>query len=166
MKVYPATESFHCFGCGASGSVIDFVRLMEKVDPLEAAKRLDSMYSLHLFGERPDADEIRRKAQQAQAERDILNAFDEWTQKACNTIAEYLHLLNAWERDYAPKTPEEEWDERFCEALKNLDKWDCLYMSVFVEGDFKVKTQFYQNYREAVKAIEKRIHEVRKNGTA
>ena len=38
--VYPETESFHCFGCGASGDVIDFVRRAEGLDFREAVLRL------------------------------------------------------------------------------------------------------------------------------
>ncbi|MCY4639683.1 MAG: CHC2 zinc finger domain-containing protein [Chloroflexi bacterium] len=38
--VYPETESFHCFGCGASGDVIDFVRRTEDLGFREAALRL------------------------------------------------------------------------------------------------------------------------------
>ena len=31
LAVYPRTQSFYCFGCGASGDVIDFVRRTEGV---------------------------------------------------------------------------------------------------------------------------------------
>lgn len=32
LVVYPDTQSFHCFGCGASGDVIDFVRRQHGLD--------------------------------------------------------------------------------------------------------------------------------------
>ena len=38
--VYPETESFHCFGCGASGDVIDFVRRTQGLGFREAVLRL------------------------------------------------------------------------------------------------------------------------------
>ena len=38
--VYPETESFHCFGCGAAGDVIDFVRRTEGLGFREAVLRL------------------------------------------------------------------------------------------------------------------------------
>ena len=38
--VYPETASFHCFGCGASGDVIDFVRRAEGLGFREAVQRL------------------------------------------------------------------------------------------------------------------------------
>lgn len=40
LVVYPDTRSFYCFGCRASGDVIDFVRRVEKVDFKEAIRRL------------------------------------------------------------------------------------------------------------------------------
>ena len=41
FTVYPATRSFYCFGCGAGGDVIDFVRRAEGLDFREALLRLD-----------------------------------------------------------------------------------------------------------------------------
>ncbi|MEZ4503154.1 MAG: DNA primase [Dehalococcoidia bacterium] len=41
FSVYPETQSFHCFGCGASGDVIDFVRRAEGLGFREAVARLD-----------------------------------------------------------------------------------------------------------------------------
>jgi len=32
LVVYPDTQSFHCFGCGASGDVIDFIRRTHELD--------------------------------------------------------------------------------------------------------------------------------------
>ena len=40
LSVYPETGSFHCFGCGASGDVIDFVRRAEGLGFREAVLRL------------------------------------------------------------------------------------------------------------------------------
>ena len=40
LVVYPETDSFYCFGCGAAGDAIDFVRRADGVDFREAAKRL------------------------------------------------------------------------------------------------------------------------------
>jgi len=40
FSVYPDTQSFHCFGCGASGDVIDFIRRTEGLGFREAVARL------------------------------------------------------------------------------------------------------------------------------
>lgn len=38
--IYPGNESFYCFGCGAGGDVITFIRLIENLDYIEAIKYL------------------------------------------------------------------------------------------------------------------------------
>lgn len=38
--IYPSSSSFYCFGCGAGGDVITFIRLCEKLDYMEAVKFL------------------------------------------------------------------------------------------------------------------------------
>ena len=38
--VYPETQSFYCFGCGAGGDVINFIKRINNVDYLEAVKFL------------------------------------------------------------------------------------------------------------------------------
>ena len=40
FTVYPESQSFYCFGCGAGGDVITFVRRMENLDYIEAVKFL------------------------------------------------------------------------------------------------------------------------------
>jgi len=42
LVVYPANQSFYCFGCGAGGDVIDFVRRLHRVGFKEAAALLSS----------------------------------------------------------------------------------------------------------------------------
>ena len=38
--IYPQTQSFYCFGCGAGGDVISFLRRIENLEYLEAVKLL------------------------------------------------------------------------------------------------------------------------------
>lgn len=40
FTVYPETESYYCFGCGAGGDVINFVKRIENLDYLDAVKML------------------------------------------------------------------------------------------------------------------------------
>ena len=37
---YPQTQSFYCFGCGAGGDVVNFIRMIESLDYLEAVRFL------------------------------------------------------------------------------------------------------------------------------
>ena len=38
--VYPQTQSFYCFGCGAGGDVITFIRRIENLEYMEAVRML------------------------------------------------------------------------------------------------------------------------------
>lgn len=40
FTVYPATQSYYCFGCGAGGDAVSFVRKIENLDYLDAVKSL------------------------------------------------------------------------------------------------------------------------------
>ena len=40
FTVYPDSQSFYCFGCGAGGDVVTFVKKIENLDYIEAVKSL------------------------------------------------------------------------------------------------------------------------------
>ncbi|MEG1428885.1 MAG: DNA primase [Hydrogenoanaerobacterium sp.] len=40
FTVYPATQSFYCFGCGAGGDVISFIKRIENLEYIDAIKLL------------------------------------------------------------------------------------------------------------------------------
>ena len=42
FTVYPDTQSFYCFGCGAGGDAITFVRKINNLGYVEAVKQLAS----------------------------------------------------------------------------------------------------------------------------
>lgn len=65
LKIYEGTKGFHCFGCGKSGSVIDLVMQIQGVDFLDACKKLDADFGLHLYDDDAYAERkpVRRKTQ-------------------------------------------------------------------------------------------------------
>lgn len=76
--IYTDTQSFYCFGCGAGGDVITFIRLIEHLDYVESVKFLAQRANIPLpedsFDKRAEAKqrmlEINRQA--ARFFRDIL----------------------------------------------------------------------------------------------
>lgn len=52
MKLYPDSGGFHCFGCGAHGSVIDFVMRLFDLSFPQAVVRLSSDFNLGLTARR------------------------------------------------------------------------------------------------------------------
>ena len=56
--VYPNTQSFYCFGCGAGGDAITFIRRIENLDYVEAVKLLAQRVGLPV----PEDEESNRAA--------------------------------------------------------------------------------------------------------
>ena len=75
LKVYDGDKSgWHCFGCGAGGSVIDFVMRLFGLSFAQACLKLNCDFGLGLTGERPSMAERsallearRREAQEKEA---------------------------------------------------------------------------------------------------
>ena len=51
---YPDTQSFFCFGCGAGGDVVNFIRLIENLDYYDAIKFLAQRAGMALPDDRSD----------------------------------------------------------------------------------------------------------------
>ena len=114
LKVYSGNKTgWHCFGCGAGGSVIDFVMKLFDIDFRQACVRINTDFLLGLTGERPSHAErsalleARRRAVEKQEalEREIREKAEEhrywWevTKYFCpdqkDAEAGYIHPLYA-----------------------------------------------------------------------
>lgn len=84
FSVNPAKEKFHCHGCGASGDVIDFVRLLHGVSVTEA---IDSLTGGKVAVMSPDT---QRERDRLRTEREA----EEAARKAAGTVA----AAARWER--------------------------------------------------------------------
>ena len=58
--VYPSNDSFYCFGCGAGGDVITFLRMIEHYDYIETVKYLADRCGMN-FEIDNQSDEIHRQ---------------------------------------------------------------------------------------------------------
>ena len=89
LHIYPESGGFHCFGCGAHGSVIDFVMRLFDLNFRQAVLRINADFQLGLTESKSDrvarsaALESRREEQRrkAQAESNfwfMTNEFYYW----------------------------------------------------------------------------------------
>lgn len=62
FHVNPARQSFHCFGCGAGGDAITFLRMYENLDYPTALRRLAEMNGIPVL-EEEENPELERKRQ-------------------------------------------------------------------------------------------------------
>ena len=59
--VYPETQSFYCFGCGAGGDVINFVRKISNLSYVEAVKQLAGQAGMPLPEEEDQESKLRSR---------------------------------------------------------------------------------------------------------
>jgi len=73
FTVYPATNSYNCFGCDAAGTVIDFVMAQENLTPGDALIKLSEKYNIPIAG--VNLEMITRKKEIVKSERDKVSKF-------------------------------------------------------------------------------------------
>lgn len=54
LKLYDGESGFHCFGCGAHGSIIDFVMRLFDLNFRQAVLRINADFHLGLTSSKPD----------------------------------------------------------------------------------------------------------------
>ena len=100
-------DYFFCFGCGASGDVIDFTAKLFGVSLKDAVTKLAAD-----FGVSEDARQVSVRQ----------NPFRLDELRCRRALTDYLHLLKEWKTQYAPKTPEDSLDDRFVESCQQYDR--------------------------------------------
>ena len=103
-------EYFYCFGCGATGDVIDFTAKLFDLSPKEAAEKLAQDFGLIYDSQAPPRRRYVRQKTEAQK-------FREDRQQCYRVLSDYYYLLKKWEADHSPRTPEEKPHPRFVEAI-------------------------------------------------
>lgn len=75
FNVVPSKNIFHCFGCGAGGTVIDFVMLTEKLEFIDALKMLAAELGIALPEMDAQAAGARDRAEQLRKQILAVNQF-------------------------------------------------------------------------------------------
>jgi DNA primase len=75
LRVYDGSRGFHCFGCGATGSVIDFVMKLFNINYQQALTRLNYDFNLRLDFAKPDKQQmlLLKKERLAKAKNERLS---------------------------------------------------------------------------------------------
>lgn len=102
LKLYD--DHYHCFGCQATGDVIDFTAKIFGISPSAAAQKLAQDFGVE--GNRVSILEQLRTLQPRTGNK-----------KFCEKVLQdYLKILKEWKVRYAPISPGEEPHERYAEA--------------------------------------------------
>ena len=149
MKV---DRRFHCFGCQADGDVIDFAARLFSLDKYEAALKLIRDFNLPYDPQTPAGH--KRK------ERDNKHRIKErvrLTEKqVCRIYRQYLDLVSKWELEYSPKSRDEDWDDRFTEAMRVKPYIESI-LDILETGTDTERLDLIQSHEEEIKEIERRL---------
>ncbi|MCH5205669.1 MAG: DNA primase [Oscillospiraceae bacterium] len=153
-------ERFHCFGCGADYSVIDFTAELFGLSPVEAAKKLAFDFGVPYddANYRPTKEE-RERQRAIQKQRENSERFDALVKRCFVILRDYYHLLILWRKKYAPKTVGEEFDPRFERSLAHMDFVDWA-LDVLNTGTAEEKSDFILEHGKGVLRLEERIFEL------
>ena len=76
FTVYPDTNSFYCFGCGAGGDVISFIRRIDNLDYVEAVKTVAQMAGMSMPEDGYDDTLAKRRMRLLAANREAARFFN------------------------------------------------------------------------------------------
>ncbi len=76
FTVYPDTRSFYCFGCGAGGDVISFVRRIENLDYIEAVKAVAQIAGMSMPEDGYDDTLSKKRMRLLAANREAARFFN------------------------------------------------------------------------------------------
>ena len=149
-------DYFYCFGCGATGDVIDLVARLFNLSSYDAAKKL--AYDFGIDPDKPPVAAALRKPQYP-----LAKAFQKEVLHCQRVLCDYLHLLERWKVQYAPKTPEDSIDDRFVEACPMLDYIEYLAdILTFAELEVRVKTVEMLQKDGMIDRLEERLKRLEK----
>ena len=153
-------DYFYCFGCGASGDVIDFVARLFHLSNYEAAQKL--AYDFGIDPDKPPAAAALRKPKYP-----LVKAFQKEELRCRRVLCDYLHLLENWKVQYAPQTPDDTIDDRFVEVCQMLDYIeDLVDILNFADLEVRVKTVDMLRKDGMIDRLEERLRRLEKEVSA
>ena len=142
-------EYFYCFGCGATGDVIDLTARLYNLSPKEAAEKLAQDFDLIYDSQAPPRRNYVRQKTEARK-------FREDRQRCYRVLSDYYYLLKKWEADRSPRTPEEEPHPRFVEAIQKKPYVEYLLDLFLYESEEEQKAWIAEHTAE-ITHLERRL---------
>lgn len=103
-------DYFYCFGCGASGDVIDLAARLFVLSGYDAAKKLAADFGI--TEQKPSVlAKLKRGKSQAELES-----------RSFRVLGDYLQILQDWKENCAPQSPEDAIDPRYAESCHMLER--------------------------------------------
>ena len=157
-------ERYYCFGCHATGDVIDFVANLHGIGKLDAARRLAEDFHLeygkpapHSRGKPPPTPEQRREWLMQKTR----HAFMVWRDNAISMLYAYDRFLEEQKERYAPVTRDAEWCKPFIAALREKDTV-ALYLHILQEEPLENQVSLFNQSKERIEEFGKQMEQHRR----
>ena len=138
-------DYYYCFGCHATGDVIDFTSKLLQLCKYHAAKQLAADFGIHV---NDSETEQKYAAVPEVPENPNLAVFRNNEILCMQALGSYEWLLEEWMEEYSPKEPDE-FDPRYVHACHMLPTvkylLDCLTVATFEERYAMVETLMEDN---------------------
>lgn len=147
---------FYCFGCGATGDVIDFVARLFGLNSYKSAQKLAYDFGI-------DPDKPPAAAALSKPKYPLARAFRQEELHCQRVLCDYLHLLEQWKVQYTPNSPDEVLDDHFVEACQMLDRIEYLAdILAFAELEVRVKAVDMLRSDGTIERLEERLNRLGK----
>ena len=155
FTVYPESRSFYCFGCGAGGDVISFVRRMDNLDYIEAVKAVAQMAGMSMPEDGYDDTLAKQRKRLLEANREAARFYHSCLMDPKNKDAlDYflkrglsISTIRRFGLGYAPN----DWRE-LINHLKSMGFTDheLVLANLARRSDKNGRANYYDNFRNRV----------------
>lgn len=155
FTVYPESRSFYCFGCGAGGDVISFVRRMDNLDYVEAVKAVAQMAGMSMPEDGYDDTLAKQRKRLLEANREAARFYHTCLMDPKNKDAlDYflkrglsINTIRRFGLGYAPN----DWRE-LINHLKTLGftEHELVLANLARRSDKNGRANYYDNFRNRV----------------
>ena len=146
-------QMYYCFGCGATGDTVDLTAKLFGIGLREAAVKLAEDFGLNYDSRQKPS--IRPRIREPTPEQ----KYQKEENHCYKVLTDYFHLLREWEKKYAPKQPDEEWNPLFAEALYKKNYIEYL-LDILLYGSLEERKALVAEQRKEVLKLEQRIAEL------
>lgn len=161
MSIHQQKGVFKCWACGVGGDVIEFVRLYNGLDFVNAVKQINNDFELGLtISDKPLTSAKIQEQSTQQAIKKGINAikqldFNKWRSNTIQALKSFIRQLQADLRQYKPTAEKDiqELNERYVYALQNIDRAEYL-LDILTNGNEQEKKDFFNHGKNEVIRIE------------
>ena len=146
-------KRFYCFGCGAKGDTIDFVSRLYGIDKKSAAEKIADEFHI------PYENNTHRKpiAQNSHKQEMLLETqFNDLCNNFLTILIDYFRLMEMWEKNYSPHTPNDDFHPLFIEAVHNKNRIEYL-IDIIIYGSTEDKADLIIDCGKEIKHIEEKV---------